>query len=224
MTTVTLKMMSGAIAFGPETVVRTLTVRELKNFWDRGAPKDVMFGVKLMEDHETLEELPLQAELVVAMVCLANQRAQAAAVALEGADRNAILRDKRDNPGFSLECTWCLMALEAVYGRDAKVWRECLDFGCGIPTLPASHVSYTSGKIRAFQSFCWPNGRVFPAEPLLEALRALDHLALQRAVNRKTKLRNEFRPLVAVQNLNSTLLGSWLDVAVKPLLQLSPAS
>merc|ERR1711972_669342 len=123
------------------------------NFWDRGAPKEVMFGGKLMQDHETLDELPLQAELLVTKVCLANTRAQAAAVALEGVDRNAILRDKRDNPGFSLEYTWCLMALEAVYGRDAKVWRNCIDFGCGIPTLPKV-ASYKSGEIRAFQNGC----------------------------------------------------------------------
>merc|ERR1712070_679917 len=102
-------VMSGAVAFGPEEVLKTLTVGELKNFWERGAPKDVMFGSKLMLDHETLEELPLQAELTVAMNAEAQVRAAAAAALLEGADRYTILQDRRSNPRFTFEYTWCLI-------------------------------------------------------------------------------------------------------------------
>mmetsp|Transcript_127337 Transcript_127337/g.233653 ORF Transcript_127337/g.233653 Transcript_127337/m.233653 type:complete len:173 (-) Transcript_127337:38-556(-) len=170
-----------------------------------------------MQDHETLEELPLQAELTVAMVSEASLRAQAAAAVLEGFDRNTILQDRRSNGSVTLVYIWCLIALEAVYGRDPKVWRECLEFGI-IPTLPRGLPLYSPYEIRKFQTTCWPNGSVFPAEPLLEALRRLDHLALERAMNTSIDLKHEFRLLPGVRNLNSTLLGSWLDVSVKPLL------
>jgi len=218
--------MSGEIAFGPKAVPKTLTVGELKNFWDMGIPKDIIWGTRLMQDHETIEELPLQAELTVVRMSdpEVSLRAQAAASALEGFDRNAILRDRVSDPAsFSLEYTWCLIALEAVYGRDAKFWEDSLEFNI-IPTLPniappvPPECACPPKQIRKFRNGCWPNGDLFPAEPLLEALRALDHRALQRAVTRKTKLRNEFQPLAALHNLNSTLLGSWLNVAVRPLL------
>jgi len=218
--------MSGAIAFGPKEVLKALTVGELKNLWDMGVPKVIMFGRKWMQDDETLEELPLQAELTVAMMYdpEADLRAQRAAAALEGFDRNDILQDRLSNPAaFSLQYTWCLIALEAVHGRDAKFWRECLEFNV-IPMLPnipdpvPQGCEVPRGQIRKFQTGCWPNGHIFPAEPLLEALRALDHVALTSAVNRNATLKNEFQPLVDVHNLKYTLLGSWLDVSVKPLL------
>lgn len=228
MTTVTARMMSGAVAFGPQAVPKALTVGELKNFWDTGAPKKIMFGSKLMQDHETLKELPLQAELTVAMMpepyaAAALLRAEAAAALLEGFDQNAIRRDRDSDPAFTLVYTCCLIALEAVYGRDDKFWREQLEFNI-IPTLPnISHslpqdIAYGPGQIRKFQNGCWPKGKLFPAEALLEALRGLDHLQLTRAVQSNTVLRDELQPLVTFRYLNSTLLGSWLDVSVKPLL------
>lgn len=218
MTTVTAKMMSGAIAFGPEAVLKTITVRELKNLWDTGAAKDILFGHKLMQDHETLEELPLQAELTVAWNAEANIRAQDAAAALKFVDLDTMLDERRSNDRFSLEYAWCLMALEAVYGRDPAVWRECTDFG-RIPTLPYLPHQCPSGQVRGFQTGCWPFGPIFPAEPLLDALRNLDHFAIERAMNTNIELRNEFPSLLAVHDLGSTPLGSWLEMSIKPLLR-----
>lgn len=218
LTTVTVTMMSGAIGFGPEAVPKTTTVGDLKNLFQKGDPKQIMFDGKLMQDSETLEELPPQAELTVAIVSEANLRAEAAAAALAYVDLDTILQERRFNPGFSREYTWCLMALEAVYGRDPKVWREGLEFGV-IPTLPNTTGLYpTSGQIRKFQSCCWPEGRIFPAEPLVDALRSLDHRELERGINTNIELKKEFQSLRTVSKLRSTPLGHWLDVSVKPLL------
>lgn len=221
----------GAVAFGPEAVLKTLTVGELKDFWDRGAPKDVMFGSNLMQDHETLEDLPLQADLTVAKDAEAQVRASAAAAVLQNANCDTILQDRRANPRFCFEYTCCLIALEAVYGRDVLVWNGRLHFG-GVPTLPNMPLdaqknlrNYQQGRIRQFQTNYWPVGRLFPAEPLLEALRRLDHSSLERAVNLNVEFKKEFQPLLAMDNLSSTLLGSWLDVSVKSfLLKYSRAS
>merc|ERR1711879_340258 len=126
--------------------------------------------------------------------------------------------EQRCNPHFSLEYTWCLMALEAVYGRDEQVWRKCTDIG-RIP-IQASNPRQCPPGHRKFQPAFWPNGRVFPVEPLLEALRRLDHFALERGMNTNDNLRNEFQSLLGHPDLGSTPLGSWLDVSIaKPFCE-----
>eukprot|EP00931_Biecheleriopsis_adriatica_P083093 TRINITY_DN56619_c0_g1_i1.p1 TRINITY_DN56619_c0_g1~~TRINITY_DN56619_c0_g1_i1.p1 ORF type:complete len:235 (+),score=29.83 TRINITY_DN56619_c0_g1_i1:103-807(+) len=225
--TVTAKQMSGATAFGPEAVLKVLTVRELKNLWDAGAPKEIMFGNRLMQDDETLEELPLEADLTVAMVSRASLRAQDAAVVLQQADTYGLINSchhRRPLRLASIAYTGCLLALEAVHGRNIRCWTG-LGFG-GIPHM--SRLSPVPGEMpemRKLQAHYWPNGRVLPLEPLLKALRTIEHGALEIAVNNDNELRNEFQALfAAIDEKRDDPVGAWhvfvqwLEVSIRPLL------
>merc|ERR1712232_258311 len=115
------------------------------------------------------------------------------------------------------------LALEAVHGRDRKFW---YDFG-GVPLLLPDR-KRRDFETREFGNAYWPRGRVFAAEPILESLRKLDHLALETAVRANKQLLNEFRDMFKVQELKSEYakrvqrsLGAiveWLEISIKPLL------
>lgn len=62
---VTVVKMSGDCAFGPRELDCDFTIKGLKSLFERGRPKSLMFGTRLLSDKDTFAELPWEVLLTV---------------------------------------------------------------------------------------------------------------------------------------------------------------